>query len=156
RGGEIHTMGAAEGASSRIALRLFEDRSGVLWAGGPQGLHRLVGDRFERLSQLPSTLVLPVRDDPDSGFLLSYYEKGGVIRVEGNRAEGIAGFSDLTHIVETAQGDLWLGGLAIERLPRGALSRPRAPDEPLDYESFSTADGLGTTEVSFGQPGVAL
>src|SRR5258708_327732 len=155
RDGQIRNFKTAEGLSDTSVFRLVEDRSGVLWAGTRQGLHRFVGDRFERSSLVPKSTIFPVGIDREGGFLIAEDDAGVIVRIEKNHADAIAGLPVAFDMLETEEGDLWFGGIAIDRVPRGQFARARASDEPLDYEAFSVADGLATSEVSIPQQSLA-
>jgi signal transduction histidine kinase/ligand-binding sensor domain-containing protein len=155
-GGRIRNFKVGEGLSLVASLGLVEDRSGVLWSGTRNGLVRLVGDGFEPFPRAPKSTIYPIREDAEGGFLIEDDKKGTVIRIDKDRVDTVAGLPAAYDMIETAQGDLWFGGTAIVRVPRGALTRARAPDEPLDYEVFSTADGLATPDTTSIERSLAL
>jgi signal transduction histidine kinase/ligand-binding sensor domain-containing protein len=154
--GQIRNFKTADGASVTPAVRLLEDRSGVIWAGTRHGLQRFVQDRFELFPLVPKSIVIPVGDDREHGFLIGDDGRGVTIRVDEDRADAIAGMPTAYDMIETREGDLWFGGPVIFRVPHGRLTRVRASDEPLDYEAFSTADGLATADVSTAGRGLAM
>jgi len=146
-GGQIHNFGAAEGFSGAPSYHLVQDRAGVLWAGSRHGLYRFVGDRFERFPAVPTWSVFPIGDLPGSGFLVTGDESNEeMLRIDKDRVDTIAGLPRAHDFVETTRGDLWLSAFTINRVPPGELIRSRALDEPRDYETFSTADGLAVSE----------
>ena len=68
----------------------------------------------------------------------------------------IVGLPIASDVRETDQGDLWFGGGTVTRVRRDQLAQVRARDEPFDYESFSIADGLTTSDVGSPAPNLAL
>jgi signal transduction histidine kinase/ligand-binding sensor domain-containing protein len=146
--GQMRNFKLGDGPANSRPLAIAEDRSGALWAGTRDGLHRFVGDSFERSQLVPHSVIMPVGERSDVGLLIADDGKRTMIRVKDNRVETVAGLPVAYDMIETAEGDLWLGGETIERLPRGALARARTPDEPLDYETLSVADGLATPDTT--------
>ena len=156
RDGEFRTYNSADGLSVASILRVFEDRTGVLWVGTRQGLHRMVGDRFELVSAIPKEFVLPSGETRDGSLYVAYDDRDVNVRIHNGRTEVIAGLPIGSDVRETDQGDLWFGGGTITRVRRDQLAQVRAHDEPFDYESFSVADGLATSDVGGSGPNLAL
>jgi ligand-binding sensor domain-containing protein len=139
RDGRIRTYTVADGLSSNLVLRLLEDRSGVLWAGTNSGFDRLDGDRFIQVSPLSKNAVFPLGEDPSGIYIYADYPTQEILRFDKNRITSLT--SDLkllsTGMLRTEQGDSWLSGRSIVRLPPNALSQSRATDEPLTQRSTS-------------------
>jgi ligand-binding sensor domain-containing protein/signal transduction histidine kinase len=154
--GQIRNFTTADGLSDSPTYRLYEDRSGVLWAATAGGLDRLVGDRFEPFAAAPKTLGLPMGEDRDGGLFVNYEEESVTLRFGNGRVDTIKDIPVPNDLVQTEQGELWFGGAMLSRIPPGSLVRSRQQDEPLDHEDFTVADGLATTELTGGWPGLAL
>jgi signal transduction histidine kinase/ligand-binding sensor domain-containing protein len=155
--GQLRNFTKADGLSSNSISRVFEDSAGVIWVGTRQGLDRLVGDHFEHFASLPRTLVIPFGEDREGGFYVEVEGDASVTtrRLDKDRTDTI---NDLgaVDMVETKQGELWFCGGPVGRVPPGNFKNPRPHDEPLDYEAFSTTDGLAATEAAGAGPCLAL
>jgi signal transduction histidine kinase/ligand-binding sensor domain-containing protein len=142
---QLRVFTTADGLPSNLITRVIEDRSGVIWVGTQQGVARLVNGRFETVSFTEKTHAVPVGEDRDGGFYVTYRADHGTVTTridpEGNATPvGL----EMASMVETQSGDLWIGGPVFARVWSGQLSRPRPHDEPLDYETFSAEDGIAT------------
>jgi signal transduction histidine kinase/ligand-binding sensor domain-containing protein len=153
--GRVRRYTRKDGLSSRVNIRIYEDRAGGIWVGGFEGTDRLAGDRFVR-SSLFNTEALAIGEDRTGGLYFATDPEVGIFRVANNRAIQVASDLDALQMQETKQGDLWLAGVGIHRVPPGVLDHPHGPDEPLDFEPFGEPDGLATTETSGGYPVSAL
>ena len=156
RDGQVRNYTEADGLSDKVAFKLYEDRIGGIWVGTRQGIDRLVGDRFVNLSSLPKTIVYPIGEDRSGNLYFSVDPDGGIFRVENDKPIYLAPNIQPADMVETEQGDLWLSGTGILRVPPGGLQRLHRQDEPLDYGTFGRADGLTSTQASAGEPNSAL
>src|SRR4029077_6704416 len=117
-------------------------RNRGIWAGTLYGADHLSGDRFVNFLSLPRSPVIPIGED-QSGGLYFYRAREQIYRAESNQVMGIASIPVTANMmVETEQGDLWLIGQGIFRVPRGALDHHHQPDDPLDFAAFGSADGL--------------
>ena len=152
--GQFRTFTTADGLSKNLIMRVFEDRAGVIWVGGGGGVDRLVGDRFENFTSVPQKVAIPYGEDRDGGFFVNFADESVTLRIDKGRVENLTELVPLYDMVETEQGELWFRGNAIFRLAPGSFARSRRHDEPLDYETFSTADGLTTAEVT--SPGLSM
>jgi len=150
RDGQLRNFTTADGLSVNSAFRLFEDRNGLIWVGTRQGLDRLVGDHFENFQSVPKTLVVPFGEDREGGFFLDLDTESAILRLAKDRAERFTELGSPADMVETNEGELWFAGNAISRVAPGQFAKSRQRDEPLDYEAFSIADGLTTTEATGG------
>jgi ligand-binding sensor domain-containing protein/two-component sensor histidine kinase len=155
--GQFRNFTTADGLSGNSVNRVFEDSAGVIWVGARPGLDRLVGDHFEHFASLPGTTVIPFGEDREGGFFV-YVDvdaKGTTRRLYKDRTDTI---DDLPAVdmVETERGELWFCGSPVSRVQSGNFKNPRPRDEPLDYEAFSTADGLASTETPGAGPCLAL
>jgi signal transduction histidine kinase/ligand-binding sensor domain-containing protein len=145
---QFRTYTTAEGLSKNLIMRVFEDRAGVIWVGSGEGVDRLVGDRFENLSSVPKQVAFPYGEDRDGGLYVSLSDVSVTLRIDKARVEKLTDLVALNDMVETDDGQLWFRGNAMYRLAQGSFARSRRHDEPLDYETFSTGDGLATSEMS--------
>jgi len=152
RDGSLRRYGANDGLSSDFIFRILEDREGRILASTSRGLDRLIGDRFEGFPGVPKTVALATGEDRSGGLFVDLDDQGVLLRIEGNRVDEIPDWHDELTLVETASGEMWFGGMGVYRVPAGSFARPRPRDEPLDYESFTSADGLASTNVSSGNP----
>jgi signal transduction histidine kinase/ligand-binding sensor domain-containing protein len=156
RNGEFRTYNAADGLSVPVVLRVFEDRTGVVWIGTRQGLYRMAGDRFELFPAVPKAFVFPSGESRDGSLYVTDGDRNLNVRIHNGQAEVITGLPDASDVRETSEGDLWLGGTTITHVRRDQLAQVRARDEPFDYETFSLADGLTTSDVGSPGPNLAL
>ena len=149
RNGQFRNFTTADGLSANAIGKVFEDRGGNIWAGTRLGLDRLAGDRFENFASTPKLVVLPVGEDRDGGFFVNVQVAAGAVtrRFYKDRVDTIEELMAY-ELVETEQGELWFGGIPISRMQPGNFTHARRHDEPLDYEAFSTADGLTTANAS--------
>lgn len=148
--GQFRNFTTADGLSSNSTRQVFEDRTGVIWIGTRQGLDRLVGDRFESFVSVPKLLnASPLGEDRDGGFFMEEIVGAATVTLRFNkdRADTIKELSAYD-MVETEQGELWFSGDRISRVPAGGFVQSQKRDEPLDYEAFSTADGLAAAQGS--------
>jgi signal transduction histidine kinase/ligand-binding sensor domain-containing protein len=155
RNGQFRNYTTANGLSSTHVLRVFEDRAGVVWVGTREGLYRIVGERAEAFSSVPTEYVHPLGQDRQGGLLFNI-SKTTVLRLDSGRTDAITGLPDPWDVIETAQGELWFGGRAFSRVQPGVLAQRLSRDGPLDHELFSVADGLATAQASTGVPSLAL
>ena len=149
---EFRTFTTADGLSSNVIFRVWEDRSRVIWAGTRQGLDRMTGDRFENISSLPKSMILPIGEDRNGGqfFYVEIDRKASTLRLNKDRVETIKQVGG-AGMVETERGELWICGTGFGRLQPDNFAQARTRDEPLDYESFSSDDGI-TAEASGASP----
>lgn len=147
--GQIRTFTTADGLSANTILKVLEDRAGNIWVGSRNGLDRLVGERFENSTIVPPTYVVPIGEDRDGGFfvVMSVDDEAVTRRLAKARTDtrrDLAAYD----LVETEHGELWFGGSPLSRMQPSNFARSPSRDEPLDYEAFSTADGLTTGDTS--------
>lgn len=143
--GRLRTFTTADGLSADDIESVFEDRAGVIWATTATGLDRLADQRFVRPTDLSGKDLLPLGEDRKGAFYAGVRTDPwwATRRFYKGRVDT---FIDLAayDMVETDQGELWFTGGPICRVPPGAFEQSRGHDEPLDFEEFSTADGLAT------------
>ena len=157
RDGTVRKYTAADGLSSNRIFRVFEDRRGRILAAGALGLDRLVGDRFEPFSQVPKGIAFPMGEDRSGGLFIALDRVQYALRIAGGHTDAVPELKQGASVVETPSGDLWFGGHdGLHRVPPGGFGRSRPRDEPLDEEPFGTPDGLAATEISGGDPSMAL
>jgi ligand-binding sensor domain-containing protein/signal transduction histidine kinase len=150
RNGQLQSFRTADGLSAKSIFKLFEDRNGVIWAGTRRGLDRLVGDHFENFALLPNAPVIPLGEDRKGGFFLDLDAESAILRLAKDHAERFTELGYAGDMLETNEGELWFAGNAISKVAPGQFAKSRQRDEPLDYEAFSIADGLTTTEATGG------
>ena len=155
--GQIRTFTTADGLSSNSIARIFQDRAGVIWIGTRRGLDRMVGDRFENAGFVPKMFILPMGEDRDGGFYLAVDNNPEQVtrRIGNGRDDTIKEFLAYD-MVQTEQGEFWFGSATVRRVPAGALAHSRRPDEPLDFERFSAADGFTADASAIVQHNLAL
>ena len=157
RNGQLRTFTTADGLSANLIMRVFEDRAGVIWIGSGEGVDRLVGDRFENFTSVPkSVIAIPIGDDRDGGLYVHLQDGAVILRIDKARVGRLTELFTPIDMVETEQGDLWFRGGGFLRVAAGSFVRPRQHDEPLDYETFSNADGLTTAEATHPGRSTAL
>ncbi|HYV13010.1 MAG TPA: two-component regulator propeller domain-containing protein [Pyrinomonadaceae bacterium] len=157
RNGQLHNFTTADGLSANETATVFEDRGGTIWAGTRLGLNRLNGDRFENFPSTPNLVVIPFGEDRDGGFFINEQVGSESVtrRLYKDRVDTINKLSAYD-VLETEQGELWFGGTPFARVQPGNFTHARPRDEPLDYEAFSTADGLTTAESTSWSRSLAL
>ena len=78
--GSVTTYGTREGLSHDVVTAVYEDPTGVLWAGTHGGgLNRFDGQRFTTLRKrdgLLSDVVFALRSDGDGGLWIGCYDGG--------------------------------------------------------------------------------
>jgi signal transduction histidine kinase/CheY-like chemotaxis protein len=82
--------GTEDGLTNLAVKKLYQDRTGFLWAGTENGIFRYDGRRFQRFGPadgLPRDIVLSLGEAPDGSLLAGY--KVGLYRLKGNRFEKI-------------------------------------------------------------------
>lgn len=157
RNGQFRTYTTADGLSANLTMRVFEDRTGVIWVGGGEGVDRLVGERFENVTAAPKSVVtIPFGDDRDGGVYVYLGDEPITLRIDKARVDRLTELLSPIDMIETEQGELWFRNNAMIRVAPGSFVRPRQHDEPLDYETFSIADGLTTAEVTHTGRSMAL
>jgi len=158
RNGQLRDFTTADGLSANAIATVFEDRAGTIWAGTRLGLNRLAGDRFENFASTPpKVVVVPIGEDRDGGFFVNVQVGAEAVtrRLYKDRVDTINGLTAYD-LIETEQGELWFGGSPISRIQPGNFTHARPRDEPLDYEAFSTADGLTTAQTTSLSRSLAL
>ncbi len=154
--GRLRTYTTADGLSSNATFKIFEDRSGRVLAGTRVGVDLLVGERFETFVPGLKAIARPIGEDRSGGLFIELDGETFALRVEAGRVDSLPELRQILGLVEADSGELWFGGLGIHRVSAGSLSQPRRRDEPLDDEVFGTPDGLPTTDISSGNPNIAL
>jgi signal transduction histidine kinase/ligand-binding sensor domain-containing protein len=155
RNGQVRNYTRADGLSSRFTYILYEDRRGGIWVGTEFGIDRLEGDRFVKAFSTLNDLAWPIGEDSNGAMYVGLRD-GNLFRVDNDQLTEIIPGEGGFKLIETNQGDLWLNGLGIIRAPIAGLQQKRGHDEPADFEVFGVADGMSSTQVSSGQPGLAL
>ena len=155
RNGKARNYTTADGLSSNHPLKLYEDRTGRIWVGTVDGIDRLAGDQFVKVSAIPSAPALPIGDDRSGGLYVGLIPSG-VLRLEEGRANEVIPGMLATNMTRTAQGDVWFNGSGILRVSPDSLVQQRAHDEPLDSAAFGVGDGMLSIQGSSGYPNSAL
>ncbi|HET6975317.1 MAG TPA: two-component regulator propeller domain-containing protein [Pyrinomonadaceae bacterium] len=147
--GQFRNYTKADGLSDDAIVRILEDRTGAIWVGTRFGLDRFAGDRFTNVTAVPKSVALPFGEDRDGGLFYQVEVNGEAFtrRLDKDRNETIREFSAFD-IVETESGELWFAGSSLGRVQPGNFSKARLHDEPLDFEKFSTADGLANSRAT--------
>jgi signal transduction histidine kinase/ligand-binding sensor domain-containing protein len=141
--GGFHTFTIADGLPANQITQVTQDGEGVIWVGTPEGIAKLVNERFQTFSLAPRTHAFPVGEDRDGGFYVTYRaERGNVTRRIDRDGNANAVGLGIASMLETNSGELWISGAMFARVWPGQLSHPPPRDEPLDYETFSAEDGL--------------
>jgi len=153
--GQFRNYTVADGLSANHSNALYEDRGGGIWVGNSGGVDHLDGDRFVKVSSVPNDFAWPLGED-SSGALYVGVRNRGVVRVDNGRIIEVFPGMPETHMIKTEQGEVWLNGTGILRLPLHGLEQPRGHDEPLDFAYFGLTDGMISTEGSVGNPGSAF
>jgi len=163
RNGQIRNYTTADGVPFNQSITLYEDRRGGIWFGARTGIFHLDGDRFVNVSSIPKVYASPIGDDDSGALYVSLFsyedssgDSNGLFRFENDRLIKIIPNMFLVNIVKTEQGDLWLSGEGILRVPANRLEQAREHDEPLDFALFGIADGMISIQVGSGKPVSAL
>ena len=156
--GRVRNYTTADGLSSNHVVGMREDRDGVIWVGTPNAMDRQAGDRFVNVLSVVGNGIEPVGKDRSGAFYISTYtaSKPTLFRIENNRPIPVIADVSVADMVETQDGDLWLSGVGIHRVPPGGLGRSRVHDDPVDYAAFGRADGLTSLQCGYGSPISAL
>jgi len=143
--GQLRTYTKADGLTSTAIIRAYEDRLGNIWLATRNGVFRLAGDRFENLASVPNGVAIPFGEDRDGGIFMNV-EVGARTYTRRLYKDRLDTVKDIAayDMVETEQGELWFGGKSFGRVQPGNFAETRPRDEPLDFEEFTTADGLAT------------
>jgi ligand-binding sensor domain-containing protein/signal transduction histidine kinase len=138
---------------------IVDDSEGNLWVGteggGLKRLHDGRGESFTRTNGLPSNNVSSLYLDHDG--VLWVGTSGGLARFSHgqwtpySKSEGMV-TDGIAYIIEDEEGNLWLGSTAgLMRVQKKELNEiaGRAAGTAL-FRSFGQADGLPSSECSFG------
>jgi signal transduction histidine kinase/ligand-binding sensor domain-containing protein len=133
----LKTFSAAEGFPPVPASRVLADRYGVVWAGTPQGLVSIRGEKISLLTEregLQHSDVRAVFEDREGVLWIGCY--GGLYKFQGRAftnylvADGL-GSDNVRPIVRDRQGSLWVGTTnGLSRLQGG------------EWKNFTTDHGL--------------
>ena len=151
RNGQVRTYTIADGLSGNTIINVYEDHSGVIWAGAIKGVDYLDGDRFVPLPPIPGAQGYPVLGEDSSHGLYVWAPPAGVLRREGLRMVKV--FSSELGMLSW-RDDVWFCGDGVIRTSEAALRSP--DDAPQDYTRFGPADGLAPAECGNGYPTLAL
>jgi signal transduction histidine kinase/ligand-binding sensor domain-containing protein len=163
RNGQHRNYTRDDGVPFNQMTRLYEDRRGGIWFGSPSGLYRFDGDRFVNVPSIPNIYAFPIGDDDSGGLYVSLYSNedssgnsNGLFRFENDRLIKLIPDVFPITMAKTRQGDLWLSGDGILRVPPNRLEQLREHDEPLDFTSFGIAEGMTSIQTSTGYPVLAF
>lgn len=117
------------------------DRSGTIWAGGRQGVTRLVRGRWAQLNLGTPSGVTALREDT-TGVMWIGSDIGGVYRSAGGtlehfgRANGLT--ADRVHVIfEDWDGNVWIGtDGGLDRLTAPKRAAPGRRDPPVHIEQL--------------------
>src|SRR5262249_53764578 len=146
----IRNYTAADGLSVNPDI-VYEDRGGGIWTAGQQGIDRMEGDRFVKVTSIPDNYAWRLEEQSSGALYIAVYE-GGVFRLENNRLSEVIPAMFATYSSQSKQGDFWLNGGGILRVPRATFEKQRAHDEQPDFEVFGVNDGMATLQCSNGYP----
>ncbi len=141
--GAIRVHGPPDGLDAGVYRAIYEDRRGIIWLGGSEGLSRLAGERFSTLrgaDGFPLKSVTSIVEDDAQHFWFGN-EGLGILRIY--RGELDAVFSDANHLVRYTTYDK-LDGFAFAGTPRwyGSRAAVRSQLGPLWFVT-----GVGLTIV---------
>jgi signal transduction histidine kinase/ligand-binding sensor domain-containing protein len=136
--------------TDQTPLSMNTDQVGALWLGYPQNnLYKLVGDKLSRLGPGDGISVGAIQVIGLRGARVWIGGERGVEHLVGGRFMALKGnhdelFEDISGIVETEQGDLWLNGaFGLYRIKADQLLRvEQQPDYRVSFEHFTSLDGL--------------
>jgi diguanylate cyclase (GGDEF)-like protein len=163
---QFQRLGREHGLPSDIITTIAQDGAGFIWVGTPVGLARFDGYRFHVFrpdphdpASLPDGYINTLHVDR-AGRLWAATNTGGIVRYVPD-TEGFARYTvaqggqmqaTIEHMVEDAQGNLWLASrTGITRLhsASGTIESLR-----LDRLEHSAADqGIGITDLSMDGDG---
>jgi signal transduction histidine kinase/ligand-binding sensor domain-containing protein len=154
--GRVRNYTTADGLSNNHAVGMREDRDGFIWVGSPNAMDREAGDRF--VNVLSGAGMMPLGTDRSGAFHVASNSGSNpvVFRIENNLPIPVIADITVADMVETQDGDLWLSGVGIFRVPPGGLGRSRVRDDPADYAAYGRADGLTSMQCGYGFPISAL
>ena len=155
RDGQVRNYTAADGLSSSLTFGVRDDGRGGMWISTRKGLDHLEHDRFTRVPSIPENRVYFLGEGSSGALYMSMKERG-VGRFENGQFTEILPQFEQNSMVKADNGDLWLGGITIVRVPAGGLEQRLRHDEPLDFETFGPADGMTSTQGSDGSPGSTI
>ena len=142
RQGAWHSFGTTDGLQGGLVRGIVPDRSGMLWFGTQDGLHRFDGQFFTQYTTRDGL----VGNEVTALFLDDHGDlwigtSGGLSRFDGETytqyttRDGLID-NEVLAIAATASGDLWIG-------TNGGLSR----FEDGRFVNYTVADGLGNNSV---------
>ena len=144
------------GTAVRV-FNFYQDRGGVIWAGTAAGLAQLDGDRFSLKVAAPAVSVQPVGEDGTGRLYLTQATVGGLFRLENGRVVSVEPqFRAVNTMLEDHDGTQWFIGEHLTGVAPGALAKPRASDEPLDFRMIDRDDGLLRDDCSDTFPCAAI
>jgi signal transduction histidine kinase/ligand-binding sensor domain-containing protein len=161
RNGQVRNYTSADGLSYDRYIKVYEDRSGGIWLGSTQGIEHLVGDRFQRfvISGALGTRLLG-EDSVGALYFGEQWSPGALQRIfrvlKDRPIQVVSAPSGEQEVRETKQGDVWLFSRDIRRFPPGSLEQVYRRDEPADYETFGSQDGLPSSGVNSADPASAM
>ena len=161
RNGEVRNYTSANGLSSDRYIKVYEDRSGGIWLGSTQGIEHLVGDRFQRFI-IPGAVGTRLLGEDSDGALYfgEQWSPGALQRIfrvsKDHPIQVVSAPSGEQEVRETKQGDVWLFSRDTRRFPPGSLQQVYRRDEPADYETFGSQDGLPSSGVNSADPASAM
>lgn len=148
--GALEVYGRDHGLSAGPYRAIHQDRDGVIWLGGNDGLSRLAKDRFETVlakREFPAESLTAIVDDT-TGHLWLATEGSGVIRV--HRGEIAKVLSGASHPIRFSRYDKFDGFAGTPRW-FGNRSAVRAKDGRLWFVA-----GRGITVIDPNEFGEAL
>jgi ligand-binding sensor domain-containing protein/signal transduction histidine kinase len=157
--GKIRNYTASDGLSSSSVLDVFQDGSGNIWVATGGGVDRFVSGRF---------VPLPVTKDASGVLARRFFEDSGNGLYTSDLPEGISQIRNgqlamfnrelsVMEMTETPDHKMWFSSeKGVIGFGKGGFARAGNAGSPLDYEVFTRADGLNTTETSGGNPNITM
>jgi signal transduction histidine kinase/ligand-binding sensor domain-containing protein len=159
KNGNIRNYTEADGLSSSSVVDVHQDGDGTIWAATQGGVDRLASDRF---------VPLPTSNDMNGRLAYRFFEDskanlyvadlpGGISRITREQMTIFNRELNVLEMKETKDHRMWFSsGKGVMGFSEDTFARAGQSGPPLDYELFTRADGLNTTEASVGSPNISV
>ncbi|MEX1140064.1 MAG: two-component regulator propeller domain-containing protein [Bacteroidota bacterium] len=156
-GSSFRHVTQSDGPAYNSVRSIFEDTDGALWVGTTNGLSVLRDGRWSSLPLEPlGRYVRAIHQDADGSMWFGTYG-GGIVRLKERRMATVTteqGLFDniVSHIVEDAAGNFWMGSNAgIARVSKAGLNLVAdGVDAKVEVYSLGVADGMKSVETNGG------